>query len=83
MIEHGVLIERLTEYRQRCTEQKRKPSMNGLADALEVATGTVQHVIKGEYRNGYPYTENPHPQRRIDNADFDHIRALFDMGGEI
>lgn len=83
MIEHGELIARVDGYRQRCQQEHRKPSKNGLALVLEVATGTIQNVVRGEYRNGSPYTEKPHPRRRIDNADFDRIRALFDMGGEI
>lgn len=67
----------VVEYQQYCKRKQRKPSYHGLGKRLEISPHTVRNVCLGGY-NGIPYAKEPLTSRRIDNADFETIRNVFD-----
>lgn len=78
MISRIELLQVITDYRNECEEQNQKPQGNVLAKRIGVAPQTIYNILSGYYAPNKPYTDTPSHRRRIDNADFEVIRGLFD-----
>ena len=77
MIDTTTLQIKIDGYRDRCQKSHRKPTFNGVGQALGVSNKTVANVVHGHF-NGKEYTDTPHATRCIDNADFEVVKGLFD-----
>ena len=71
-LQNGVQI-----YLERCRTENRKPSYTGLALMIGTSSQTISNVVHGTFNGGHEYTATPHPNRCIDNNDFELVQGLF------
>lgn len=77
MIETNKIISITNDYIEYCQEQNKAPTFSGCGSCLGVSDNTIRHIVKGYYKDGKPYTNKPHPTRRISNNDFYLIKKVF------
>ena len=79
MISTTELQNCVKNYRERCRTENRTPTYTGLSLIIGTSPQTVANVVHGTFNGGHEYTATPHPNRCIDNTDFDLIKGLYEQ----
>lgn len=77
MIQTHNLVLTIDLYTLDCMKQKTKPTIKGLASALNTTPSTIFNILRGSYNQGHEYSNKPSPNRLVSNNDFELIRELF------
>lgn len=77
MFERETLSKLTKEYKQIVASKRVAPTYKGLSLFLGVSDTTIGHIVRGYYKDDKQYTNMPHCNRCVDNADFDLIRDIY------